>query len=103
MSESIINKAALSLNLSPSEIDELLQYENVLEANIEIELDSGEVASFPAFRSQHNSARGPYKGGIRFHPQVNLDEVKILSSLMSWKCAVVNIPMHGVKEGVIGD
>lgn len=103
MNKSIIHKAALSLNLSQSELDKLLHYENVLEKDIEVELDSGEIATFPAFRVQHNSVRGPYKGGIRFHPQVNLDEVKILSSLMTWKCAVVNIPMGGGKGGVIVD
>ena len=103
MNKSIIHKAALSLNLSQLDLDKLLQYENILGKDIEIELDSGEVATFPAFRVQHNSSRGPYKGGIRFHPQVNLDEVKILSSLMTWKCAVVNIPMGGGKGGVIVD
>ena len=103
MNKSIIHKAALSLNLSQSEVDELLHHENILEKDIEVELDSGEIATFPAFRVQHNSSRGPYKGGIRFHPQVNLDEVKILSSLMTWKCAVVSIPMGGGKGGVIVD
>jgi len=91
------------LDLSQSEIDELLHYENILEKDIKIELDSGGIATFPAFRMQHNSYRGPYKGGVRFHPQVNLEEVKTLSSLMTWKCAVVNIPMGGGKGGVIVD
>lgn len=103
MNKSILQKAALSLNLSQLELDELLHYENVIEKDIEIKLDSGEIATFPAFRVQHNSSRGPYKGGIRFHPQVNLEEVKILSSLMTWKCAIVNIPMGGSKGGVTVD
>ena len=103
MNKSIIHKAASFLDLSQSEIDELLHYENILEKDIKIELDSGGIATFPAFRMQHNSSRGPYKGGVRFHPQVNLEEVKTLSSLMTWKCAVVNIPMGGGKGGVIVD
>ena len=68
---------------------------------------SGEVAvggqAYQAYRSQHNDARGPYKGGIRFHPQVTLEEVKALSMWMTWKCAVVGIPYGGGKGGVVVD
>lgn len=59
--------------------------------------------SYPAFRSQHNNARGPYKGGIRFHPGVTEAEVKALSMWMTWKCATVNIPYGGAKGGIIVD
>lgn len=68
-----------------------------------IKLDSGKSAKFPAYRSQHNSARGPHKGGIRFHPQVTEEEVKALSMWMTWKCAVVGIPYGGGKGGITVD
>ena len=74
--------------------------ENVFETEIEYELDSGEKVCASAYRVQHNSSRGPYKGGIRFHPEADLDEVKSLAALMSLKCAVVNIPLGGGKGGV---
>jgi glutamate dehydrogenase (NAD(P)+) len=62
---------------------------------VPIELDNGEVAVFPGFRVQHNSARGPMKGGLRFYPSVDADDVRSLASLMPWKTAVVNIPYGG--------
>jgi glutamate dehydrogenase (NAD(P)+) len=63
-------------------------------------LDNGELATFNGYRIQHNSARGPYKGGIRFHPTVDIDEVRALASLMTWKTAIVDIPFGGAKGGV---
>lgn len=77
--------------------------EQVLEGTIEVTMDNGKTQSFPAYRSQHNRARGPYKGGIRFHPNVSLDEVKALSMWMTWKCAVTGIPYGGGKGGVVVD
>ena len=65
-----------------------------------VHMDSGEVKVFEGYRVQHNLARGPGKGGIRYSPQVGLDEVKALAMLMTWKCAVVNIPYGGAKGGV---
>lgn len=65
-----------------------------------IELDSGEMATYTGFRVQHDSARGPMKGGLRFHPEVDPDEVNSLASLMTWKTAVVNIPYGGAKGGI---
>src|SRR3954465_3222013 len=62
--------------------------------------DDGEIHVYSGFRVQHNGARGPYKGGIRFHPEVDLDEVRALASLMTWKTAVVGIPYGGAKGGV---
>lgn len=73
----------------------------VHEGEIEIELDSGKKKKFKAFRSQHDNARGPYKGGIRFHQNVSKEEVMALSMWMTWKCAVVGIPYGGGKGGVI--
>jgi glutamate dehydrogenase/leucine dehydrogenase len=68
-----------------------------------IECDDGSIARFRAYRSQHNNARGPFKGGIRFHPQVEEEEVKALSMWMTWKCAMVNIPYGGGKGGIAVD
>jgi glutamate dehydrogenase (NAD(P)+) len=66
-------------------------------------MDDGTIKFFNGYRVQHSSARGPYKGGIRFHPSVTLEETRALSSLMTWKCAVVDIPYGGAKGGVACD
>jgi len=92
-----IRTAAKKLKLSESDIDKLLKIEK--EHEFTIELDSGKKVQ--AFRMQHNSKRGPYKGGIRFHPDVDFDEVKALATLMSFKTAAVDIPLGGGKGGVI--
>jgi glutamate dehydrogenase (NAD(P)+) len=65
--------------------------------------DRGEMDVYEGYRVQHNGVRGPYKGGVRFHPDVDLDEVKALASLMTWKCAIVNIPFGGAKGGIAVD
>ncbi|HJS57088.1 MAG TPA: Glu/Leu/Phe/Val dehydrogenase [Vicinamibacteria bacterium] len=70
---------------------------------IPVRMDSGEVKIFRGFRVQHNDARGPSKGGIRFHPQETLDTVRALAMWMTWKCAVVDIPLGGAKGGVVCD
>jgi glutamate dehydrogenase (NAD(P)+) len=75
----------------------------VLEVSIPTKMDNGQVKVFTGFRVQHNVARGPAKGGIRYHPAVTLDEVKALASWMTWKTATVNIPFGGGKGGVICD
>jgi glutamate dehydrogenase/leucine dehydrogenase len=71
--------------------------------SIPIEMDDGSVRVFEGYRVQHNIARGPAKGGIRYHPDVSLDEVKALAAWMTWKCATVNIPYGGGKGGIICD
>ena len=71
--------------------------------NIPVQLDDGRLEVFTGYRVQHSLARGPAKGGIRFAPDVTLDEVRALASWMTWKCAVVNIPFGGAKGGVICD
>ena len=81
----------------------LTTQERLHEGSLEITLDSGKQQSFKAFRSQHSSARGPYKGGIRFHPGVTKEEVQALSLWMSWKTAAVGIPYGGAKGGVVVD
>jgi glutamate dehydrogenase len=71
--------------------------------SLAITMDNGKKQTFTAYRSQHNNARGPYKGGIRFHTQVSEDEVKALSMWMTWKCAIADIPYGGAKGGIIVD
>jgi len=73
----------------------------VFEFDLEIKMDSGKKKKFKGFRVQYNDARGPCKGGIRYHPEETLDTVKALAAWMTWKCAVVNIPFGGGKGGVI--
>jgi len=83
---------------------EMIKYpERVLTVTVPVRMDDGHIRRFEAYRVQHSTARGPAKGGIRFHPQVSLDEVKALATWMTWKCAVVNIPFGGGKGGVTCD
>src|SRR5216110_3492250 len=72
----------------------------VLEVSLPTKMDNGQVKVFTGYRVQHDVSRGPAKGGIRFHPQVTLDEVKALAAWMTWKCAVVNLPYGGAKGGI---
>jgi glutamate dehydrogenase (NAD(P)+) len=95
--------AAEFLKLDPGLRQILRTPRRVLEVSIPVKLDSGQVKVFTGFRVQHNVARGPAKGGIRYHPNVTLDEVKALASWMTWKTATVNIPYGGGKGGVICD
>ncbi len=84
-------------------VDRLLSVDRYLEVSIPVRMDDGGEKIFSGFRSQHNNARGPYKGGIRFHPEVNLDEVRALSFWMTFKTAVVDVPFGGGKGGIIVD
>jgi glutamate dehydrogenase (NAD(P)+) len=81
----------------------LLTPEAELHVSVPIERDNGELAVFTGYRVQHNSARGPMKGGLRYHPTVDADDVRALASLMTWKTAVVNIPYGGAKGGIACD
>ncbi|MFB6186256.1 MAG: Glu/Leu/Phe/Val dehydrogenase, partial [Halobacteriaceae archaeon] len=84
-----------------SDILERFKYpERVLETNLSVEMDDGSIEMFKAFRSQFNGDRGPYKGGIRYHPGVTRDEVKALSGWMVFKCGAVDIPYGGGKGGI---
>jgi glutamate dehydrogenase (NAD(P)+) len=71
-----------------------------LHVEVPVRRDSGKLEVFSGYRVQHNGARGPYKGGIRFHPDVDLDEIRALAALMTWKCALVDVPFGGAKGGV---
>jgi len=95
--------AAELLKLDPGLRQVLRTPRRVLEVSIPTKMDNGQVRVFTGYRVQHNLARGPAKGGIRYHPAVTLDEVKALASWMTWKTATVNIPYGGGKGGVICD
>ncbi len=97
------NRAADYLNLDASLRNVLQSPKRQLIVSIPVKMDGGEVQVFEGYRVQHNIARGPAKGGIRYHPNVTLDEVKALASWMTWKCATVGIPYGGGKGGVICD
>lgn len=81
----------------------LAQPKRVLTISIPVKMDDGTIKVFTGFRSQHNDALGPFKGGIRYHPEVTIEEVKALSMWMTWKCAIANIPYGGGKGGIICD
>jgi len=94
------NKAADLMKLDP-QIRKILgktQYEIML--NFPVKMDDGRIEIFTGYRVQHNNVLGPYKGGLRFHPAVDIDEVKALATWMTWKSAIVNIPFGGAKGGI---
>jgi glutamate dehydrogenase (NAD(P)+) len=97
------NRAADYLDLDASMRHVLQHPKRQLIVSIPVKMDGGDVQVFEGYRVQHNIARGPAKGGIRYHPNVTLDEVKALASWMTWKCATVGIPYGGGKGGVICD
>ncbi len=91
------------LNLDENYRDLLKRPYRELVVSVTIKDRNGKLRSFTGYRIQHNNARGPFKGGIRYHPEVNLEEVRALASLMSWKCALVNVPFGGGKGGITID
>ena len=94
------DEAADALDLAPG-VREMIRYpERCLIVHVPVRMDSGKVQRFEGYRVQYSTARGPAKGGIRYHPDVTLDEVKALACWMTWKCAIVNIPYGGGKGGV---
>jgi glutamate dehydrogenase len=98
-----IEQAAGRLNLEKHIIEILKRPMRVLTVSFPVKMDDGSIRVFEGYRSQHNDAIGPTKGGIRFHPNVTMDEVKALSMWMSFKCGVVGLPYGGGKGGVICD
>jgi glutamate dehydrogenase (NAD(P)+) len=94
------HRAADQLELGDSLRTVLIRAEREVQVQIPVEMDNGELQSLIGYRVQHNRARGPMKGGLRYHPEVDLDEVRSLASLMTWKTAVVDIPYGGAKGGV---
>ncbi len=89
------------LGYDQSIYEALAEPERFIEVNLTIKMDDGSIRSFKGFRSQYNSARGPVKGGIRWHPDESADLVKALSAWMTWKTAIVNIPLGGAKGGIV--
>jgi glutamate dehydrogenase (NAD(P)+) len=97
------DRAAQLLNLDPDLYAVMRVPNRELKVYIPTRMDSGRIQVFEGYRVQHNFARGPAKGGIRYSPDVNLDEVRALAAWMTWKCAVVNVPFGGAKGGIICD
>lgn len=97
---SAVKAAADVLGFDKDILDKLYYPKHLYATDLKIKLDSGEELSVPAYRSQYSNVRGPYKGGIRFHEDVNVAETTLLSALMAFKTALVNIPMGGGKGGV---
>jgi glutamate dehydrogenase (NAD(P)+) len=95
--------AAEKCGLEPGLGEVLRRPRRALWLSLPVKMDDGTIRVFEGFRVQHNSARGPCKGGIRYHPNVTFDEVKALATWMTWKCAIVNIPFGGAKGGIVCD
>jgi glutamate dehydrogenase (NAD(P)+) len=98
-----LERAAGLIKLDPDIHEILKQPKRILSVSIPVRMDDGKIRNFQGYRVQFNDARGPFKGGIRYHPNVSLDEVKALAAWMTWKCAVADIPYGGAKGGVICD
>lgn len=96
----VLRDAAQKLELAPDEYVTLLSPERELTVSVPVVMDDGSVKVFEGYRVQHSSVRGPCKGGIRFHPDADVNEVRALAAWMTWKCAVVNIPYGGAKGGI---
>lgn len=96
----VLDDAAKRLGLAENDYITLRHSERELVVSVPVVMDDGHTEVFTGYRVQHNSTRGPCKGGIRFHPEADLDEVKALAAWMTWKCAVVNIPYGGAKGGI---
>ncbi len=98
-----LRKVADIFKIDANLIEVLQQCKKAVVVSVPVTMDSGQVQAFEGYRVTHNIARGPSKGGIRYHPGVSLSEVKALSMWMTWKCALMNIPFGGAKGGVICD
>ncbi len=96
----VLDKAALLLGLKEDDYIALKYPERTLRVSMPIRMDNGTIRVFEGFRVQHSSSRGPCKGGIRYHQNVDEDEVMALAAWMTMKCAVVNIPYGGAKGGI---
>jgi len=98
-----LDLAVQKLKISPDIHEKLKTPQRILIVSVPVRMDDGHLKVFTGYRVQHSMERGPCKGGIRYHPQVDLNEITALAMLMTWKCAVVNIPYGGAKGGVVCD
>nr|WP_200895630.1 glutamate dehydrogenase GdhB [Halorubrum saccharovorum] len=98
-----LRRAADRLDIDPNVVERLKHPTKVHEVTVPIERDDGTVEVFTGYRAQHDSVRGPYKGGIRYHPEVTRDECVGLGMWMTWKCAVMDLPFGGAKGGITVD
>ena len=94
------DQAAKLLDLTDNMRTLMITPDRELRVEITIEMDSGQIGNFIGYRVQHDNSRGPFKGGLRYHPGVDQDEARSLASLMTWKTAVVDLPFGGGKGGV---
>src|SRR5574344_732305 len=101
MAQQQLLDCAKILNLEQSVVDILMQPQRQIQVSIPVKMDDGTTRVFQGFRVQYNNALGPYKGGIRYHPEETIDTVRALSAWMTWKCAVLNLPLGGGKGGII--
>ena len=95
-----LDEAATMVGVPPHVRAMLAQPKNELIVHFPVRMDDGKMRMFKGYRIQHNNLLGPYKGGLRFHESVSLDDLKALSSMMTWKCALMQIPFGGAKGGV---
>ncbi|HEX9815611.1 MAG TPA: Glu/Leu/Phe/Val dehydrogenase dimerization domain-containing protein, partial [Candidatus Thermoplasmatota archaeon] len=93
IAQSQLDKAAALMKLDPAVHQYLREPQRFLQVTIPVKMDNGKTQTFVGFRSQYNDARGPAKGGIRFHPEETADTVRALSAWMTWKCAVADLPL----------
>ena len=93
--QSYLERASHAIELSDDVAVMLSQPKTELIVHFPVRMDTGQLQMFTGYRIQHNNLLGPYKGGIRYHPDVNLDEVKALAAMMTWKCALMDIPFGG--------
>lgn len=98
-----LHAAAKTINLDPELLTRLEKHDHDLKFDLKLKRDSGKIDTFHAYRLQHNNLRGPYKGGLRYHPEVSEDEVKALSFWMTIKNSVVDVPFGGGKGGIAVD
>jgi len=96
-----LQRVADTFGIDQNIINVLRQCKKATVVSVPVSMDDGTIRTFDGYRVQHNIARGPSKGGIRYHPDVTLDEVKSLAMWMTWKCALMNIPFGGAKGGVV--
>ncbi len=95
-----LEEAARFANIPPYVSTLLSQPQNELIVNFPVQMDDGTIRLFKGYRIQHNNLQGPFKGGMRFHKTVSLDDLKALAAMMTWKCALLNLPLGGGKGGI---